>query len=335
MLYVSTRNRMDSYTAYRALHEDLAPDGGMFLPFRLPQLSEEEIRLFRSRSFGDNIAEILNLFFSAKLTGWDVEFCCGRYPIKHVDLTRRLIVVESWHNTAASYAYMEQALNSRLCGDANKKHISSWAQIAINIAYLFAVWGSCQFTDVDQPLDIAVDATSSAAPIAAWYARKMGLPIGTVICGSVGSSAAWDLIHRGELSGSVPAGERRALEQLVYATLGRSEAEKFAVAGTQNRPYLIPEDNLNTLNEGISVAVVSKDRIASVISSFYRSNRYVLDTSAAVAFAALQDHRARIGESNQTIISSMINPAKHMRGIGEMLGLSTEELEKVVNQQRG
>lgn len=335
MLYVSTRNRMDSYTAYRALHEDLAPDGGMFLPFRLPQFSKEEVLLFRNRSFGDNVAEILNLFFSAKLTGWDVEFCCGRYPIKLIELNRRLIVVESWHNTAASYAYMEQALNARLCADANMQHISSWAQIAISIAYLFAIWGSCQFTDIDQPLDIAVDATSSAAPTAAWYARKMGLPIGTIICGCVGSSAAWDLIHRGELSGSVPDGERRGLEQLVYMTLGRNEAEKFAAAGTQNRPYQIPEDSLDTLNSGLSVAVVSKDRITSVISNFYRSNHYVLDTSAAVAFAALQDHRSRNGESNQTIISSLINPAKHTRDISEILGLSAEELEKAVNQQRG
>lgn len=335
MLYISTRNRMDSYTAHRALHEDLAPDGGMFLPFRLPQLSEEEIRLFRCRTFGDNIAEILNLFFSAKLTGWDVEFCCGRYPLKSVALTRRLIVVEPWHNTAASYAYMEQALYSRLCGEATEKRVSGWAQIAISIAYFFALWGSCQLDDAQQPLDIAVDATSAAAPMAAWYARKMGLPIGTIICGSVGSSAAWDLIHRGELSGSVPACERRGLEQLVYLTLGSSEAEKFAACGTQNRPYLIPEDSLETLNEGLSVAVVSKDRITSVISSFYRSNHYVLDTSAAVAFAALQDHRARNGESNQTIISSMTNPAKHVRAIGEILGISSEELEKVVNQQRG
>ena len=33
MLYVSTRNTRETYTAYRVLHETYAPDGGHFAPF--------------------------------------------------------------------------------------------------------------------------------------------------------------------------------------------------------------------------------------------------------------------------------------------------------------
>ena len=43
MLYVSTRNRMDTYTAYRALHEKNAPDGGKFVPFQLVAFDAGEI----------------------------------------------------------------------------------------------------------------------------------------------------------------------------------------------------------------------------------------------------------------------------------------------------
>ena len=57
MLYVSTRNTTDSYTAYRVLHEDYAPDGGVFAPYRLPIFSSEEHKSFCEKTFGERVAK--------------------------------------------------------------------------------------------------------------------------------------------------------------------------------------------------------------------------------------------------------------------------------------
>lgn len=308
MLYVSTRNQHDSFTAHRALHEDRTPDGGMFTPFVLPSYSKDEIDQFRNRSYGENVALILNTFFSTKLTGWDVEFCCGRYPVKTVELPRRLIIAEAWHNTAASYHYMERALYAQLCGDKSVKTVSNWAKIAIRIALLFAIYSSSDSMRFTDRIDFALDGDDFSMPIAALYARKMGLPLEHIICGTVDNSFAWDLIHRGEMSSVSVASDVAGMEHLIYLVLGADTSEAFVTACKHHKNYLLPDELLGTLNDGLFVAVISNNRAHSVVSNFCSSHGYALDRSAAVSYAALQDYRARIGESRKTLMFSLSRP---------------------------
>ena len=308
MLYVSTRNQHDSFTAHRALREDRTPDGGMFTPFALRSYSKDEIFQFRNRSFGENVALILNTFFSTKLTGWDVEFCCGRYPVKTVELPRRMIVAEAWHNTAASYYYMELALYKQLCGDKSVKKVTNWAKIAIRIALLFAVYSSIDSLRLTERIDFALDGDDFSMPIAALYARKMGLPLSHIICGTVDNSFAWDLIHRGEISSVSIASDAAGMEHMIYLVLGADISDTFVAAYINRKNYSLPEEMLGTLNDGLFVAVSSNHRIHSVIGNFSNSHGYVLDRSAAVSYAALQDYRARIGESRKTLLFSLSSP---------------------------
>lgn len=303
MLYVSTRDQANTYTAHRALFEQVASDGGMFVPFRLPEFTQEEISQMKSKSFGSNVAQILNLFFSAQLTGWDVDFCCGRCPADIVSLPRKLLIAELWRNTASSYAHMERALYSKLCGGDAPEQISVWAKIAIRIAVFFAVYAITSSDGHAAELDFAIDDKDFTAPMAAWYARRMGLPIGTIICGSYGSSAVWDLLHRGEMNTTL-CSQSFGVEQLIYNTLGPKEALQFAFACKNRRPYHVTEQHLGELNDRIFVAVTSADRINNVIVNFHRSNGYMLDKAAAISFGALQDYRARAGESRSTLLFS-------------------------------
>ena len=66
MLYVTTRNKYDTYTAYKANQSDRGPDDGLYLPFRFPELSQEEIQGLAEQSFCQRIANVLNLFFGTE-----------------------------------------------------------------------------------------------------------------------------------------------------------------------------------------------------------------------------------------------------------------------------
>ena len=92
MLYVSTRNHVDSFTAYRVLHEDHAPDGGMFVPMRFPAFLPEELCQLKTSSFGEIVSIVLNKFFSANLSAWDVEICAGRHPFKLVPMNHKMLI---------------------------------------------------------------------------------------------------------------------------------------------------------------------------------------------------------------------------------------------------
>ena len=52
MLYVTTRNKNDAYTAHKTLTTDRGVNGGFFVPFQLPVLTGEEIAALKEKSFG-------------------------------------------------------------------------------------------------------------------------------------------------------------------------------------------------------------------------------------------------------------------------------------------
>ena len=81
MLYVSTRNKVDSFTTYFALRNEAAPDGGVFMPMQLPVLSDVQLAQLEQMNFSQAIAFILNQFFGTKITGWDVDFAAGRQAV--------------------------------------------------------------------------------------------------------------------------------------------------------------------------------------------------------------------------------------------------------------
>ena len=95
MLYVTTRISADAFTAHRALTENRGPEGGLYLPMRMPGLTPDEIRGMGDKSFGQNVADVMNLLFNTDLDGWAVEFSIGRYPVRMVDLSGKVTVAES------------------------------------------------------------------------------------------------------------------------------------------------------------------------------------------------------------------------------------------------
>jgi len=307
MLYVSTRDYRNTYTAHRTLFEQCASDGGMFAPFRLPEFTREEIQQMKTQSFGSNVALILNLFFNAHLTSWDVEFCCGRCPVDLISLPRKLLIAELWHNTASTYAHIERALYEKLCGGSAPDQITPWAKIAIRTAVFFAVYAICSSMKNFDELDFAVDDLDFTALLAVWYARRIGLPVGMIICGSYDNGVSWDLLHRGELN-TASCNRNIGMEQLIHATLGQDETCRFVDTCRNRRTYLVDEQRLTELNNGIFVAVTSADRIENIITNFNQSNNYMLDHSAAVGYGALQDYRACEGESRATMVFSLFSP---------------------------
>ena len=71
MLYITTRNSRDAFTAQRALRESRGPDGGMYLPFHAPSYSPADLDALAALPFGQRIAEVLNRLFQSKCSGWD------------------------------------------------------------------------------------------------------------------------------------------------------------------------------------------------------------------------------------------------------------------------
>lgn len=336
MLYVTTRTNKDAFTAYRAINENIAPDGGRFVPFRIPVLSAREIAELCSKNFGEIVADILNKFFSSRLTGWDVDFCIGRNAVRLFSMSHRIIIAELWHNPNADYEYVVKNLQNMLLNTECADHIpSEWTRIAIRIAVLFGLF--CQLpegalSDLDQVVDISVPADDFTMPMAAWYARRMGLPIGMIICTCEDNSAVWDLIHRGVFNTAAADHDLQlGIERLIQANLGYNEVCLYREKCDKGQVYSVSEDKLAILSDGIFCAVVGSTRAGSIINSVFRSNSYVVDPVTALSYGGLQDYRSRTGGSRTTLLVAENTPLAFSKEISASTGIPANQLTDHVN----
>lgn len=305
MLYVSTRNKTDSFTTYRAMHEEHTPDGGMYVPFHLPVFSRADMIGFMGESFSTNVTRILNLFFSTQLNSWDVDFCVGRYPFQLISMNHKIVMAELWHNSGDSYEYLLDSLAAKFADtDAQR---NSWARVVVGIAVLFGLYAE-HIRAGGHSMDIAVDAEGFSAPLAAYYARKMGLPIGNIICCFRENSDVWNFIHHGELTAASVVPEN--LERFIYAVLGPCETQRYVQARSKKTAYKLNENKLQILGRGIFAAVIGESRIETIASSVKQTNSYIVDPSTALSYCGLQDYRARTRESRDTLLLAYSNPGK-------------------------
>lgn len=335
MLYITTRDNKDAYTAHRTLVADLAPDGGCFVPFQLPVCEAKDIAQLKEKSFGQTVAELLNTFFSAGLTAWDVDFAIGKNASKLIPMNHKIVVAELWHNPDGKYSYITESLYKLILRNQAVSQSSAWTKIAVRIAVAFGLYGQMLRSDIcdgEQQIDISVSADDFSAPMALWYARKMGLPIGNIICACVDNGALWDLIHRGVFS---PVGASDALilgvEQLVQACLGFDEVHRYRQKCSKGQAYSLDEEQLPMLNSGLFCAVAGDRRWESIINSVFRSNSYIIDPQTALSYGGLQDYRAKTGGSRTTLLLAEHSPMDYTKEISAATGIPADKLMDHVN----
>ena len=310
MLYVTTRINADAFTAHRCREENRGPEGGLYLPMRMPFFSREEISALAGKPFGQNVADVMNLLFNTKLDSWAVEFAIGRHPVRMISLSSKVVVAETWQNPDWKFERLAKNLAKVVSGTGEEREPSDWVLIASRIAVLFGIYGDLMHAGLvsfEEPMDIAVPSGDFSAPMAAWYARDWGLPIGRIVICCNENSAPWSLLHQGELrtdavamhtglpacDHAVPAG----LERLIYSALGPTETKRYCETCRKGGNYYLQEHQVKKLREGMYVSVVSQQRTESMILSIYKNNSYISDPYTALSYSGLLDYRSRTGES--------------------------------------
>ena len=344
MLYLSTKSKYDTYTAYTAIHHDHAADGGLFLPFRLPALDQNAIHALSQRSYSANMAQMLNLFFSTGLTEVDVDYILGKGCTRYSTMNHRVVVGELWHNAQWNFDSAVQALSRAIRREDVNESATQWVGVAVRIASIFAVYGllvSDGVIEDGEKLDIAVPTGDFSAPMAVWYARKMGLPVGTVVVGCNENSALWDLFNLGDMATGetvletlTPLCDYNApmgLARLVYSTLGAEEAIRYENLRLAGRHFVPEEETLEQLKDGIFTAVSSISRIDSVIRNVYSTVQYILSPYDALAYGALLDYRSKSGQGSTCLLLSERCPICDDKTVAYALGIHTDELAQRLN----
>lgn len=345
MLYATTRGKHDVVTAHKAAHTDCYTDGGLYVPFRMPVFQKEQLEALSSTVPTQIIADILNTFFSCGLTAKDVEAVMGANPIRSTALGRRLLVAEMWHSSGRDVDLAVQKIYDRICAGQKGQLPTNWMHIAVRIALLFAAYGSLLSTGTlraHRVFDVAVTTGDFAAPMAAWYGRQMGLPIGNIVCGCNSNGGFWDLLNRGEFSTgdariatATPEADivvPRNLERLISGVLEGEEVSRYLQCCSRGRTYALTEASLDKLRQGMFAAVISDSRMANIVPGVYHTRKYILSPYGALAYGSLQDYRAMTGHTRPAILLAERSPWRDRQLIAQLLQISENDLSALIGR---
>jgi len=339
LLYVTTKSNNDSYTAARALAEDRSPDGGFYVPLRLPRLDDRQIIRLGENLFSQNVADVVNCFFGSRLDSWSVEFAIGRYPVKLISVTNREVVAETWHNPTWKFERLARGIEKAILqSDKINACPSDWLMIVSRIAVLFGIFGELIRDGAGTPLDIALPSGDFSGPMAAWYAREMGLPIRNILCCCNDNNAAWRLLHKGELRTDTAAGSTstpkcdhavpRGLERLVFGTLGPGAACTFVQSCSHGNTFYLEPDQQEKLRKGMYAPVTGTRRLESAVCNLYQNWKYLPDPYTALCYSGILDYRSVTGEGRKVLIISEESPEFSLDFLSRALGMSPWELKK-------
>lgn len=174
--------------------------------------------------------------------------------------------------------------------------------------------------------------------LAAFYAKKMGLPIGKLICASNENNVLYDFIKTGvydrkrELhltsSPSMDILISSNLERLLYEISGHDEVliqnlmHKLSTEGK----YEIP-DIMKQQLEDFYGDYSTEAEVFDSIKQLYETNEYLIDTHTAVAYSVYRKYRNQTGDTTPTIIASTASPFKFGQAVSKAIDIDIAGLD--------
>lgn len=168
--------------------------------------------------------------------------------------------------------------------------------------------------------------------LAAYYAKKMGLPIKKLICASNKNKILTDFIRTGVYdtdrefyltnSPSMDILISSNLERLLYHLSGNDPDEirqLMAELDTEHR-YEVGEKIREGLKEFYG-GFADVEMTDETIGEMYRDNGYLLDTHTAVAYKVYEQYREETGDLTPTVIASTASPYKFAKSVADSIGL--------------
>lgn len=171
--------------------------------------------------------------------------------------------------------------------------------------------------------------------LAAYYAKRMGLPLGRLICASNENRVLYDFFRTGcydrnrefilTSSPSMDILISSNLERLIYEIGGRDSGKAAALMKrlSEEGSYEITPDMQEKLGDFYG-NYASEEETAAAIRRIYEKTGYVLDPHTAVAEGVYEKYRAETGDEKVTVIASTASPFKFtgsvMKGLGQECG---------------
>ena len=244
------------------------------------------------------------------------------------------------------------AVDGRL-PDGNKCRLSTANSINIGrlapqITYYFKAYadllkrGSIQMGDL---VNFCVPTGNFGDILAGWLAKKLGLPVGKLVCASNANNVLTDFIRTGTydrrrplhktISPSMDILVSSNLERLLYFLSGGDTALVAELMAKLNREgvYTVPEELKNAIGEEFWAGFCDDTRAAQTIAKVWDENGYLCDTHTATGWAVAEDYVAQTGDTRPMVVLSTASPYKFPAAVLAALE-DAEEMDEFAKMER-
>ena len=201
----------------------------------------------------------------------------------------------------------------------------NWGRLAPQIVYYIAAYTALAEQgeiELGETVNVAVPTGNFGNILAAYYAKRMGLPIGKLICASNRNRVLADFIETGLYSRnrefyttSSPSMDiliSSNLERLLYELCGRDDGKirEWFAGLNRDGEYRVPPELLEKLREEFAGGSCGEEETVETIRTAFREYGYLCDPHTAVAVKVWKDYAAETGDCRKTIIASTASPYK-------------------------
>ena len=170
--------------------------------------------------------------------------------------------------------------------------------------------------------------------LAGYLAKKMGLPVGTLICASNANNVLTDFIRTGTYDRRRPLLKTTSpsmdilvssnLERLLYLLSGDTKLVASLMKQLKEEgAYTVPDALKAAIQKEFWAAYCDDARAAEIIGRVYREQHYLCDPHTASGFAAAEDYRNETGDLTPMVILSTASPYKFPAAVLSAIGGDT------------
>ena len=210
----------------------------------------------------------------------------------------------------------------------------NWGRVLPQIVYYVSAYCDLLRDEKIRPgqtVNVCVPTGNFGNILAAYYAREMGVPIGTLICASNRNNVLTDFIRTGvydrnrtfynTMSPSMDILISSNLERLLFSlTQDTEQVKEYMSRLSATGRYQLSEMLLGRLQKLFRGYCCDDRETQRVIREMYDDHGYLIDTHTAVAFSALEQYRGETGDDTPCVVVSTASPFKFCDSVLGALG---------------
>ena len=171
--------------------------------------------------------------------------------------------------------------------------------------------------------------------LAGYFAKKLGLPVGRLICASNANNVLTDFISTGTYDRRRPLLKTTSpsmdilvssnLERLLYLLSGDTELVSQLMQQLKDEgAYTVPADLLAKIQAEFCASYCDDGRAKEIMGRVFRDYGYLCDPHTAAGWAAAEDYVTQTGDHTPMVVLSTASPYKFPAAVLTAIGGDTD-----------